>query len=121
VKPNRLILLATTILLALNGAGVLRAVHNLSHHAQPTISQSCDSAADHQTPTKQAPKTPSNQPTDQDCDLCLSLHSITPTLAEPAPLPLTLETITYIPAQPISVVPSLYTLSDHPTRGPPLS
>ncbi|MBL4809263.1 MAG: DUF2946 family protein [Phycisphaerales bacterium] len=126
MKPNRAILLLITAVLTLHGMGALRTLHNLTHHSSSTLSHACHTTENTQTPSKQAPKShpsnqPSDQPTDHDCHLCLSLHSLTPTLTEPTQLPLPLPSITQQPTRPHSAVPTLYILSDRPARAPPLS
>jgi DUF2946 family protein len=85
MKLLRFISVFSVILFALHGAGVVRTLHNISHHAQPSTSHSCNDAQSHNTPTNQAP---TEQPSDSDdedhdCDICLTLNSITPTQDAP--------------------------------------
>lgn len=126
MKPIRIIPLFAALLLALHGAGVVRTIHNLSHHSQPVITQSCDHSSEQSNPTKQAlSDQPTDQPTDQqddqDCDLCLTLNSITPSLSAPELLTSTHQPITQIAPRSSEAAPSIYFIADRPTRGPPLS
>jgi len=106
------------MLIALHGAGVLNTFHNLTHHAQHTHIDACQSE---QTTENQAPNTPTDEQEDKDCVLCLTLHSITPTLIDHALLPVTPPTRTLVSAHTNQAVPTLYVLSDHPARAPPQS
>jgi len=118
VKINRAILLLTTMLIATHGAGILSTFHHLTHHAQATHIDACQND---QSTDKQAPKTPADQQQDTDCDLCLTLHTITPTLTNPAPLPALPTTRTLVSAYANQALPTPLPRSDRSTRAPPLS
>jgi len=105
------------MLIASHGAGVLKTYHNLTHHIQNTHIDSCQGD---QTTESQTPNTPTKQTDDKDCVLCLTLHTITPTLSEPTPLP------SLQPAAPLQSVrdthhaPNLLYLTDLAARAPPV-
>lgn len=81
---SRIIPMLSIILFALHGAGVVRSIHNFSHHSESFLAHSCNDAHGHHTPRDQAP---TEQPTDtdgeHDCDICLTLSTITPTQHAP--------------------------------------
>jgi hypothetical protein len=127
---SRIIPMLTILLFALHGAGVVRSLHNLSHDlshgAQPSIAHSCNDAQGHHAPTDQAPsEQPTEQPSDtdddHDCEICLTLSTITPTQHAPQPGTLivapkdnpfrnTAQILVYPAQQP----------GDHAARAPPI-
>ncbi|MGJ8636365.1 MAG: hypothetical protein ACSHX5_05940 [Phycisphaerales bacterium] len=125
MKVSRIIPVLCMLLFALHGAGIVRSLHNLSHHAQPSIAHSCSDAQSHTTPINQAPfEQPSDLPSDSnnkhDCDICLTLSSITPTQCAPQldtfasapkenPFRNTAQVLLYSSQQP----------GDHAARAPP--
>ena len=127
VRTNRFILLLSIAVIAVQGMGILRTFHNLTHHDTHTSHKVTLEHAHHehdeQTPTKQAPFHPSDNQddrNDQDCELCLSFNTLTTTLNDPPNLPLLSNPITQNNSQPLAVVRSTYTPSDNPARAPPL-
>jgi len=104
MKIPRIILIFTTLLFALHGSGVLRSFHYISDHTQASTHHSCADAQSYSPPINQAPsdqsseqqsEQPTEQPTDtkneHDCDICLTINSITPIQDAPqlTTLPLT--------------------------------
>ncbi len=93
MKSSRLILIFSTLLFALHGAGVVRSLHYLSDHAQPSACHSCvDTQADTQVDTQNEPtERPSDTDDEHECDICLTINTITPTQDAPqvSTLPLT--------------------------------
>jgi hypothetical protein len=89
MKISRLILIFATLLFALHGAGVVRSFHYHSDHARPSASHSCvDVHIDTQSePTER----PSDTDDEHDCDICLTINTITPIQDAPqlTTLPLT--------------------------------
>ena len=127
MRTNRFILLLSIAVIAVQGMGVLRAFHNITHHDSHATHTSHELTHKHahaeQTPTKQAPFHPSDNrddENDQDCELCLSFNTLTTTLNDPPNLPLLSNPITQNNSQPLAVVRSTYTPSDNPARAPPL-
>jgi len=122
MKISHIIPVLSILLFALHGAGIARSLHNLSHHTQPSITHSCNDANNYSTPINQAP---SEQPTDtdddHDCDICLTLSSITPVQSDSQP-----GTLTNAPkdnffrntAQELANPVQL--LGDHAARAPPI-
>ena len=119
---SRIIPILSILLLALHGAGVVRTLHSLSHHAQPSIAHTCNDATSHSAPQNHAPSEhPSDSDDDHDCDLCLTLNSFTPIHTAPQ-----LQTLAYLPkdhlfgitAQTLPYSPQQ--LDDHAARAPPI-
>lgn len=126
MKLIRIIPLFAAVLLALHGTGIVRTLHKLSHHAQPSIAHSCIDAQSNTTPINQAPtEQPSEHPSDtddeHDCDICLTLNSITPTQSAPH-----LDTLASAPKDNPFIITSqvlVYSaqqLGDRAARAPPI-
>ena len=125
-RLNRLILFVC--MAAIAAQGMLHAVHNLTHHVHPVadttsiLTPAPHSCSGTTQSSEQAPELPSDepqQPDDQDCKLCLALHSLTLVLPEQQTLPMTLASFEVrAPRYQTHVYTSL-ALSEHPARGPP--
>jgi len=88
MKISRIILIFATLLFALHGAGIVRSFHYISDHTQSSTHHGCADTQSYSTPINQAPTNePKEQPTDSkdehDCDICLTINSITPTQDAP--------------------------------------
>jgi len=118
VKIYRAIILLTTMLIAMHGAGLFNTYHNLTQHASDSHSHACTTES---TTENQAPAAPDEDREDTDCDLCLTLHTITPTLQDPTQLPALNQTRTLTWDCLDQAIPTTLHLSDRPARAPPLS
>ena len=108
-------------MIAVQGMGILRVIHNFTHHLDDNTVEVCldEHSSDH-TPASPPIDQDSDEESDQDCELCLSFSTLSTTLSTPPKLPMKLAET---PCRLLDSADVLYSLAlgnAHPVRGPPL-
>ena len=114
VKLKNPILLITTLIIALHGAGLVSNFHKLTHHTSQLNTHSCESE---QIPANEVPI---DQEDDEDCHLCLTLQSFNLTINSPVLVPTHDCTTPIMRAPAFQLAPTLIVLTDRPARAPPV-
>jgi len=115
------ILYLVMLVISLHGAGIVSNIHKVRHHTPQAEQHLCDSGHSDTESTSSDEKQPQSPDEDEDCHLCLTLQTLTPTLDEPTPWPVFTLASESSPACSLQTMPTRRALTDHPARAPPMS